>query len=322
MIKVLMLPHVSEVQNQSHGIARVIEAYAKHLPEFDIELVEPDATSYDLKVAHAGITGPDCQVAMLHGLYWTGDYDANDWEWHVNQRVIEACRNAREICVPSAWVAENVTRGLRRVPHVIPHGIDWQEWRHKEENQGYVLYNKNRRGDVVDNSILDVLVQKFPKVQFVSTLPTVQNERLLNSPMWPANFRILPHGGRTPHNEMKPIIQGAGVYLSVAKETFSIGVLESLASGVPVLGWDFGGNSFLVENGVNGFLAKPHDVNELCEGLNYCIKHRKVLSENAKETAKRWPWSKGCSMLRDVFELALKRDDRPMVIDPALYEVA
>lgn len=59
-IRVLMRPHVSEVQNRGDGISRVIEGYFKHLPEFDIELVSQDATSYDLVAAHAGITGPDC----------------------------------------------------------------------------------------------------------------------------------------------------------------------------------------------------------------------------------------------------------------------
>ena len=66
-IKVLMRPHVSEVQNQSNGIARVIEGYFAHLKEFDIELVEPDATTYDLVAAHAGITG-----ASVMWLTYTG----------------------------------------------------------------------------------------------------------------------------------------------------------------------------------------------------------------------------------------------------------
>lgn len=320
-IKCLMLPHVSEVVGQSNGIARVIESYWRHLPQFGIELVEPDATTYDLKVAHAGITGPDCQIAMLHGLYWSGDYNADEWEWHVNSRVIEACRNAKAICVPSEWVAETIRRDMRLDPFVIPHGIDWKEWRHKEENGGYVLWNKNRRFDVCDNSILDVLMYRFPNVPFVSTLVTPSLDGKPFS-MWPKNFKIIESGGKTPHIEMKGYVQRAGVYLSVAKETFSIGVLEAMASGKPVLGWDFGGNSFLIQHGCNGYLAKPGDVDDLCEGLNYCLKHQKVLGENGKELVKAWTWEKACSMLSKVFESVLERDDRPMAISPKRYEVA
>ncbi len=307
-MKVLALPHVSEVQNQNHGIARVIEAYWQYLPQFDIELVESNATSYDLKVAHAGITGSDCDVAHLHGIYFTADYNAHEWEWHVNSRVIEACRNAKAITVPSAWVAETFQRDMRLNPHVIPHGIVWQEWQHKENNQGYVLWNKNRNGiDVCDNSALDILIRRFPKVQFVSTLPTVQTETMLSSPMWPPNFRILPHGGKTPHDDMKLIVQRSGVYLSLAKETWGIGTLEAMASGIPVLGWDWGGNSFLVQTGVNGYLAKPNDIDDLCEGLNYCMKHRKILGKNGIELSKAWTWEKACEKVAGVYRLAMEK---------------
>lgn len=321
-MKVLMLPHLSELGKQVGGIAQVIKGYFAHLPEFGVELVDPDATSYDVKAVHAGLTAGDCTCAHIHGAYFTADYNADEWEWRVNARVIEACRNAKVITVPSEYVAETFRRDMRLNPHIIPHGIDWQEWQHKEDNQGFVLWNKTRRFDVCDNSILDVLISRFPKVNFVSTLPTPQTEKQLNSPMWPGNFRILPHGGKTPPDEMKRIVQQSGVYLSAARETFGIGTLEAMASGVPVLGWDWGGNSFLVQHGVNGFLAEPNDIDALCEGLDYCIKHRKVLGANGRELAKSWTWQAACSKVASAYELAMKQDDRPMIIEPSLYEAS
>jgi hypothetical protein len=157
---------------------------------------------------------------MLHGIYWTADYNANDWEWHVNGRVIEACRKAKIITVPSEWVAETIRRDMRLNPFVIPHGIDWQEWQHNEESAGFVLYNKNRNIDVCDNSVLDILTLRFPDVEFVSTLPTPSLTKIPHSSgMWPKNFKIIESGGKTPHDQMRRFIQRAGVYLSVAKET-------------------------------------------------------------------------------------------------------
>lgn len=320
-IKVLMLPHISEVQGQSHGIARVCEGYAKYLPQFGVELVDPDATSYDLVAAHAGITGGVVGCAHLHGLYFTNDYNASEWEWHVNTRVIEACRNAKVITVPSAWVSEVFQRDMRLNPFIIPHGIDWIEWQHNEENEGFCLWGKNRRFDVNDNSILDVLMRRFSDVPFVSTLPTPSLDKLPFN-QWPTNFKILENAGKTPPAEMKGYIQRAGVYLSLSKETFGIQCLESLSSGVPVLGWNWGGNVDLVQTGVNGYLAKPGDVDDLCEGLSYCLKYRKVLGSNARELARSWTWEKAVSMVYEVYKLALQTDDRPMVIEPELYEVA
>lgn len=306
-MKVKMYPHVSEVEGQSNGIARVVEAYFKYLPQFGIELVSHDATTYDLVAAHAGITGPECDVSHCHGLYWTADYNANEWEWRVNARVIEACRSARQITVPSAWVAESFQRDMRISPHVIPHGIDWQEWQHEQENAGFVLWNKNRRFDVCDNSILDILVKRFPEITFVSTLRT---PALDNKPFgdFPDNFKIIETGDKTPHDVMKRYVQRAGVYLSAAKETFGIGVLEAMASGAPVLGWNWGGNSQLVQHGVNGYLAKPGDIDDLSEGLNYCLKHRRVLGENGRELAKLWTWEKACAKVADIYRLAMNEE--------------
>lgn len=312
MIKVMMYPHVTELAGES-GISRVVEAYHKYLPEFGIELVLPDATSYDLTAAHAGITGGDTMVCHAHGLYWTGDYNANEWEWRVNARVIEACRNAKVITVPSEWVAETIRRDMRLNPFVIPHGIDWQGWQHKEQNGSYVLWNKNRRFDVCDNSILDTLMRRFPDTKFVSTLITPALEGIpYSSGMWPKNFKIIESGGKTPHIEMKRFVQRAGIYLSVAKETFGIGVLEAMASGVPVLGWNWGGNTQLVQHGVNGYLARPGDVDDLCEGLNFCLKYRKVLGSNGRELAKGWTWQQACSRVAEVYRLAL--EDEPATV--------
>lgn len=134
MIKVKMTPHLSEIGNVVSGIHTVIRKYFEHLPEFGIELVDLDATSYDLTAAHAGITGGETDVCHAHGLYWCGDLPCDEWEWHVNSRVIEAIRNAKEITVPSEWVNETFKRELRKSAHVIPHGIDWHEWQHKEPN--------------------------------------------------------------------------------------------------------------------------------------------------------------------------------------------
>jgi len=298
MIKVVMLPHISHYHNDrsQSGIRRVVEAYFRYLVEFGVELVHPDSRDHDLIVVHAGTSAGPCDVAMTHGLYWTEDYpDSNNWQWKVNGRVIDSIRKAKEVTVPSPWVGESFARDMRFWPHVIPHGIEWDEWQHNEPNGGYVLWNKNRDQDVCDPAPITTLARRFPDGHFVSTFTERGKSK-------PRNLNVI---GVVSHDAMKKIVQSALVYLSTAKETFGIGTLEAMASGVPVLGYAHGGNLDLVRHGVNGYLAEPHNFEDLAEGLSYCVKHRKELGANGREMAKTWTWRTACEKLAGVFEQAM-----------------
>lgn len=295
MIKVLMLPHPSKInQGLTDGISQVVMAYARYLPDFGIDLVDLEAESYDLIAAHAGLTGPTCTVCHCHGLYWTADHDSPDWEYRVNQRVIEALRHAKEITVPSAWVGETLKRDMRVSPHVIPHGITWQDWQHNEPLSDIILYNKNRQGDVCDASPTIDLARRFPKAHFVNTFVPHKT-----SP--PNNMNVI---GLIPHDQMQKLVQSALIYLATTKETWGIGILEAMASGAPILGYAHGGILDLVQHGVNGWLARPGDIDDLAEGLAYCIQHRKVLGENGRELARAWTWEAACARVAEVYRQA------------------
>jgi glycosyltransferase involved in cell wall biosynthesis len=133
---------------------------------------------------------------------------------------------------------------------------------------------------------------RFDTVSFVSTFAPKPS---------PSNVKVI---GIQPHKNMKAAIQRAGVYLSTTKETFGIGVLEALAAGVPVLGYAHGGNLDIVKHGVNGYLARPGDIDDLSEGLIYCMQHRSVLSSNALVTVRDFTWEKACDIVAGVYRLA------------------
>jgi glycosyltransferase involved in cell wall biosynthesis len=307
-----MLPHPSRVGDATDGISQVVLAYARHLPAFGVELVAPEATDYDLRAVHAGMTGGDCEVCHCHGLYWSADYDAPDWEYRTNALVIEAVRHARQVTVPSAWVAEAFQRDMHLSPHVVPHGIDWRAWQHGEPNEGYVLWNKNRAGDVCDPSPVALLAARFPGLGFVSTQQPDGDVALPN----------LKVTGLVPHPEMKRLVQRAGVYLATTKETFGIGILEAMAAGIPVLGYARGGALDLVRHGVNGYLAAPDDAEGLAEGLDYCLEHRAVLGDNGREMAKSWTWEAACEKVARIYELALQAEPPTVAVVIPSYNYA
>jgi hypothetical protein len=270
-MKVLMVPSVQQMGQEESGIKRVVEAYTRYLGGMGVEFVSDG--SYDVKAVHAGSV-VDADVAHCHGLYWTADYPAALWEWKSNAMVTMAVRNAKVVTVPSRWVAETFQRDMRFTPEIVPHGIEWSEWQHDNESEGYVLWNKNRVGDVCDAEAVSQLAALMPSTKFVTTfMPRASS----------LNIRAT---GVRPHEEMKRIIQRAGVYLATTKETFGIGILEAMASGIPVLGYAHGGIVDLVQHGINGYLARPDDVKDLAQGLQYCLEHGDTLGGNGRELSK------------------------------------
>lgn len=295
-MRVLMVPHLSQYRREESGIRRVVEAYFQHLPQFGVELVglqEP----YDLLAAHAASTAR-CDIHHCHGLYWTADYEASAWEWKVNKQVIENARQARAITVPSAWVAETFQRDMRMTPHVVPHGIDVDEWAAHDEPQGeFLLWNKNRMGDVCDPGPMMALARRFPRGEIVTTFAP---------PGAPHNVRVI---GLIPHSEMRRLVQSCHVYLATTKETGGIGILEAMAAAKPVLGYAHGAAVELVEHGVNGYLARPGDLEDLAEGMVYCSTNHAQLGANGQGMARQWTWERACEMVAEIYRAALVRED-------------
>jgi glycosyltransferase involved in cell wall biosynthesis len=302
-IKVQMKPHPTIYENSRHesGIRRVVEQYAKYFSKFNIELVSPQDQNYDIRAIHAGSADGRCDVLFNHGLYWSDDYHASAWEHGANASIVELARKAKQITVPSTWVAETFRRDMRLNPTVIPHGIDYWDWDPKREHQGYVLWNKNRDSDVCTPQPMYDLARMNSEIRFVTT----------KSPKRLGNISII---GVVPHAKMKQYLEYCMVYLSTTKETFGIGVLEAMAAGVPVLGFDWGGNRELVKHGVNGYLARINDMQDLNRGLHYCIKYRDQLGANGREMVKEYTWEKSVEIVRGVFEKAMAPDDYGVTI--------
>lgn len=55
------------------------------------------------------------------------------------------------------------------------------------------------------------------------------------------------------------------------QENLSNAIMESLACGLPVVGFDIGGNGDLIEHKITGYLAKPFDVIDLKDGITWVL---------------------------------------------------
>ena len=57
------------------------------------------------------------------------------------------------------------------------------------------------------------------------------------------------------------------------QENLSNVIMESLSCGTPVVGFDIGGNSDMVEHKKNGYLVKPFDTSDLKDGIEWVLNH-------------------------------------------------
>lgn len=299
LIPIFSLPTPNSAsRDSSSGISQVVLNLAKHLPKYGYRITEDD-TEAALFLPHAG-SGANVNVqrvptiAVVHGLYPTGEPHARTESWHyvMNARVIEDIRRADEVIVPSEWVADTIRRDMRFNPNVIGWGVDTDRWQ-PLENQGYVLWNKNRNEGVCNPDVLDQLAKALPNVQFVTTFGNpAQNVRVI---------------GRVENDVMRELVGHAGLYLATTRETWGIATAEALSCGVPVVGYNWAGTAALIETGINGYLAEPGDIEGLITGIEYCFKHRSILSQNARVSASWWTWENTAESFAKVFDRVLNR---------------
>ncbi|MCL0041509.1 glycosyltransferase family 4 protein [Peptococcaceae bacterium] len=69
------------------------------------------------------------------------------------------------------------------------------------------------------------------------------------------------------------------------QETLSNVIMESLSCATPVVAFDVGGNSDMVEHKLNGYLAKPFDTDDLARGIEWILNNENYdkLCQNARE---------------------------------------
>lgn len=291
----MIIPQYSRPDKGDGGIRRVVEAQVKHLPKYDIEIVDSISRA-DVVATHAAEL-PEIPVGKpwivhTHGLYWS-EYDWPGWGDRVNAAVIEAMKRCDHVTAPSKWVAYALQRGMWLRPTVLHHGIEPELWE-PAENHGYVIWNKARVDAISDPTPMNKLAKLCPQVQFMSSFGEPAN-----------NVKIM---GKKPFDEAKKDIEHAGIYLATTRETFGIGTLEAMACGVPVLGWDWAGQTEIIKHKVTGWLAPVGDYANLKEGLYWCFENRDIVGKAAREDVlSRFTWDKVMASYADLYAKALSR---------------
>ncbi len=251
----------------------------------------------DLVASHAGNIAevpPNVPwIAHTHGLYWR-EYDWPRWCHTLNRQVITAVRRADHVTAPSEWVANVFRRGMWIDPTVLYHGIEPDDWEQPDTVGSYVLWNKTRADPICDPAPMNQVAARLPNISFITT--------------WgheTSNVKVI---GTQPYEVGAEFIKAAGVYLCTTRETFGIGTLEAMASGVPVVAWAWGGQREFIEHGVNGWLARPGDLEGLAEGIEWALANRESVGQAGRRTVmKFFTWETVMKKYAELYKAVMEK---------------
>jgi len=112
--------------------------------------------------------------------------------------------------------------------------------------------------------------------------------------------------GIVKHNEVNKYCQEADVFvLPSLNEGMSNAMLEALASGLPIIATDTGGSKELIKEGLNGFMIKIKDSDDIAEKLEKLIVNPelvKSMGAESRKIAENMSWKKVAQQYCDLYK--------------------
>jgi len=218
---------------------------------------------------------------------------------------------------------------------IFPWGTDIEHFHPKKEERGKKKVSgltskvKNRKSKIVNRKSItlfcsrtwesiygvDVLAKAFvkvaaknPDVNLILLGGGSQGARIRQILMNGGAMERVHFGGQVGHNDLPRWYHMADIYVSPSHvDGSSVTLMEALASGLPCLVSDILGNKEWIEDGVNGWLFRDGDADDLAEKILNAIKRRrefKRIGELARKTAEeKADWSKNFGKLLEVYNV-------------------
>lgn len=167
---------------------------------------------------------------------------------------------------------------------------------------------------------VDVLAKAFvkvaranPEVELILLGGGSQGNHLRQILMNGGALERVRFGGHVSQRDLPRWYHMADLYISPSHvDGTSVTLLEALACGLPCLVSDIPGNKEWIEDGVNGWLFRDGDVDDLAEKISFAIKNRRSfekISEAARKTAEqKADWKKNFGKLLKAFDVIARSE--------------
>jgi glycosyltransferase involved in cell wall biosynthesis len=151
--------------------------------------------------------------------------------------------------------------------------------------------------------------KRHPKVQLVIPGPSTSHTEVLKA--LAAKLELtdgVTFLGAISEEQLQKLYEGAAVYVYPApEEDFGMGVIESMAKGVPVVAWNQAGPTVTM-GPRTGYLAEPLEVSDYAAGISGLLDDpaaNQATGERAVEWARRFDWERHLDTLeRTILEVA------------------
>jgi glycosyltransferase involved in cell wall biosynthesis len=165
-----------------------------------------------------------------------------------------------------------------------------------------------KRFDLAIRAMAEVR-KRHPRVQLVIPGPATSHTASLRSIVNELGLEdAVLFLGPITEDELQALYEGTAVYVYPApEEDFGMGVIESMAKGVPVVAWNQAGPTVTVGPGT-GHLAEPLEVTDYAGGISSLLDDpaaNQATGERAFEWARRFDWERHLDTLeRSIVEVA------------------
>lgn len=169
----------------------------------------------------------------------------------------------------------------------IPNFIDCDKYIPNYSNSDYILYF----GRVEKNKGVKTLIaaMKYVKSSELYIVGEGTYRNVLERYVEKNNIKNIFFLGYKTGEELEEVIQNCifTIVPSEWYEPFGLVVLESHASGKPVVASRIGGLAKLIDNNVDGLLFEPGNVDDLAEKINYLLNNKNLVTEMGRNGRKK-----------------------------------
>lgn len=214
--------------------------------------------------------------------------DLSRKQWNRKQKVYEKL-NQMTIVGLSTWISNMAKESAlfkNKKVITLPNPIDTNFFRPQDSSEGRLKWNlpMHKKIIVFGANWADSDINKGYNKLFNSINMLEMDVEIaifgMDKPSNSLKFKFKTHylGFIKEESELRLLYNSANVTLVPSlQENLSNVIMESMSCGTPVVGFNVGGNSDMIEHKVNGYLAQPYQIEDFSKGIEWVLKNENDL---------------------------------------------